>query len=176
MLCDSDVTTISFHQATWSPDGSKLAFIEYDDRPGQFIFDVIVIDVNDPSLTPTRLVKDTASPLNGLWLNELSWAKHADLLAVSGQSASSPYKDLWCINLNNPTDAINLTAGFDQQNDLNDDDPSWSPSGTQIIFSRGGAAMALNFGSTNGCPASASLSPIATAKGKKSMWGFDWRR
>jgi hypothetical protein len=180
VIYDSPINTISLIQPTWSPDGSKLAFVEYNDQPGQPIFYVVVIDLTDPQLVPLRLVNNLpGSPLEDFWLNEISWAKQNDLLVVSG-GALGLNKDLWCINVNDTTQTINLTAQFDQQQNLNDDDPSWGPTDSEIIFSRGGVAMSLTIETAHGnCPTSldtATLRQVAKAKGKNSLWGFDWRR
>jgi hypothetical protein len=157
----------------------SLLLSEYDDQPGQAVFYVVVIDMNDPQI-PLRLVNNLpGSPLQGLWLNEISWAKQNDLLVVSGGALGSN-KDLWCININDTSQTINLTGHFDQQEALNDDDPSWGPDDSEIIFSRGGVAVSLTIDTAGGnCRSSletATLRQVAKAKGKNSLWGFDWRR
>lgn len=164
---------------TWSPNGTKLAFIEADNRVSPFVDDLLLLDLTTtPSPVPTSLIP--GSSLSGRLLRNPSWAKKKDLLVVSA-AAKYPNYDLWCVNINDPSQSINLTGHFDQTENLPDVDPSWSDDDSKIIFSRGGVAMALTIDTTLGCPDSiavnnASLSQIATVKGKKSMWGLDWRR
>jgi hypothetical protein len=169
---------------TWSADGRKLAFMEQIPTTSPLIHDLLVLDLANP-LNPTSLIP-SGSPLSasGMQFGRVSWTKELDhdLLVVSAGLSFFNY-DIWCVNVNDSTSSqtINLTERFDQSGTVDDKDPSWSPDDSKIIFSRGGVAMALTIDTTNGCPnssavANATLSQVAKAKGKNSLWGFDWRR
>jgi len=157
--------------ATWSPNGKKLAFLLADD--------LLVLDMERPLDPPTSIITLGSLGSSSFW--SLQWAKTKDLLVVA--AGQYPQYDLWCVdaNIDSPLQATNLTVHLDQQENLTDVDPSWSPDDSEIIFSRNGAAMALTIDAASGCPsatvaASATVTQIAAIKGRKSMWGFDWWR
>jgi Tol biopolymer transport system component len=112
----------------WSPDGSRIAFVEYrwSTRVGDWVSDIYVINRsgnNLTRLTNTRRVTE----------DELDWSSHNLLVfrASRGRSRQNRY-ELYTMRPNGQ-DRRRLT-----NNHVPDAQPDWAPGGNRLTFVRGG--------------------------------------
>lgn len=106
---------------TWSSDASEVAFIEFSDADATYA--IKVVDVASGSVT-TEL-----PPGQYHIINDLDWARHADLVAFSGRPVEIPgIKSIHQLDLTTG-EVTQLTTG-------DDTNPTWAPDGSQITFDR----------------------------------------
>jgi Tol biopolymer transport system component len=114
--------------SSWSPDGSKIAFIhEKAEDDGGASLNVYVMNTDGSNWV--QLTKDV-----NIWLDDfhLSWSPDGTKIIFNGSVADAvqgAIEGLFCVNLKDKSlKFITKEAGIY---------PSWSPDGTKIMFSAG---------------------------------------
>lgn len=106
---------------TWSPDGSKLAFVA---SVGEAIIPHLFVINSDGSnqvaITPEGFDR---SPFNGFDGSSFSWSPDGSRIVFAGMDG-----EIYVINADG-SNLINLT-----QNPAWDTNPAWSADGSQIVF------------------------------------------
>src|SRR5438067_1018571 len=111
-------------QPTWSPDGSKIAFIS--NRDGNFE----IYTMNSDGTGQTRLTNNPAA--DGF----PAWSPNGTKIAfVSGDLRNPTTFEIYLMN----SDGSNLTRLTNDS--LIDAVPSWSPDGTRIVFMSGSSSL-----------------------------------
>jgi Tol biopolymer transport system component len=155
----------------WSPAGDRLAVQTWN--PTTRVSDLVVYTIFcDPTgectaTSPTSMFRVPGSPLQ--YAQEetaFDWAKNGDSLVVSAQTPGGATYDLWTINGDNPSSAVQLTF----TPTLTEYDPSWSPDDSKVLFMRSGGIWVMNVDGTG-------AKQIATPQsGVKLFEGPNWRR
>jgi TolB protein len=105
--------------ATWSPDGTQIAFVSERDNeiPNIFIMRADGTDVR-------QITHDTAAK------SELAWSPRGDRIAFVRVPAGGGDRDIYSVKTNGSglADLSNDPTNFDL-------DPSWSPDGTRLAYS-----------------------------------------
>jgi Tol biopolymer transport system component len=115
-------------RATWSPDGTKLAFVTESAASGQS--DLVMFDLNTRKETP--LTSDT------LVEGDPAWSPDGTQIAFWRQQGTN--QDLWIVNVDEAAaaaaagPAVKLSGTQLTNDPANDADPAWSPDGTEIAF------------------------------------------
>ena len=106
------------HSPTWSPDGSKIAFVSY--RWGV----VAVFTMNSDGSSVARM---TSGAWNG---TQLAWSPKSDRLAYAYN------KQIRVMNLDGTGDVLLAQGGSSQGGSLVSDlqNPKWGPEGTSVVF------------------------------------------
>jgi uncharacterized repeat protein (TIGR02543 family) len=150
-------------QVTWSPDGTRIAFLSTGRGTDPDSCDLFVMDSQDLNGDGfgdnlTRLTFDESFNCDPFDDVSPSWSPNSSLIAFT--SVRSGYFDIWVVNADNPADLRNVTQtplGYEDQ-------PSWSPDGTQVIF-RSTASGAYEFYSLPVPPLTAASQGSAPAAG-----------
>jgi Tol biopolymer transport system component len=107
----------------WSPDGKRIAF--NSERDGNW--EIYIVDVDGDNLQ--RL---TDSPT---WEIFPDWSPNGTQIAYRHSAARGWNGDIWIINVQDALQGVEGSGGLRLTNDPgNDENPSWSPDGTQIVF------------------------------------------
>jgi Tol biopolymer transport system component len=125
--------SIDDSQVTWSPDGSRLAFVSRgrgldEDSCDLWVMDSVDRDGDGVGDNLRQLTTDDSFNCDPFEDITPQWSPNSNLIAFT--SVRTGYFDIWVVNANDPTDLRNVT----QTPDGYEDQPSWSPDGTQIIF------------------------------------------
>jgi tol-pal system beta propeller repeat protein TolB len=101
-------------EPSWSPDGNKLAYVSFEDGPGQ----ICVIDVKNQKVSKLTNGKD--------WERNPMWSPDGRRIAFT--SRRDGHEQIYVMNADG-TEQTNLSknSGFDA-------DPTWSPDGKKIAF------------------------------------------
>jgi Tol biopolymer transport system component len=103
---------------SWSPDGSRIAFVGKDAGTGQ-----------TGVWTISRDGTDKRTVLGGHW-EAVSWSPNGERLLLAGVPADAAQFDLYAVQLDG-SGLLQLT-----DDELAERAPSWSPDGTRIVFAK----------------------------------------
>jgi Tol biopolymer transport system component len=155
-------TGIENSQVTWSPDGTRMAFLSTGRGSDQDSCDLWAMDSRDLNGDGfgdnlQRLTSDESFNCDAFEDVSPQWSPNASLIAFT--SVRSGYFDIWVVNADDPGDLRNVTrtpTGYEDQ-------PNWSPDGTQIIF-RSSASGSYELYSLPVPPPAAGLAALARPK------------
>jgi dipeptidyl aminopeptidase/acylaminoacyl peptidase len=122
-------------EPSWSPDGTKIAFTSHVPR-GQFVgFEIFVMNIDGTGRTQ---ITDSRADGVGFNASEPSWSPDGTRIAFTrtiSQAGNQPLdEEIYVMNADG-SNLVRLThnpSTFVLANDLG---PSWSPDGSQIVFS-----------------------------------------
>lgn len=165
---DGPLPNTTFHRfPTWSPDGTRLAFIS--DRDGSRKSEIWVININGSGLTKLttniQLGSDGFGPFFG-WDQNPRWSPDGSRIAFDSTRDGLSDRELYVMN----ADGSNQTRLTDNIND--DRSPSWSPDSQRIAFhSGGGPTFGINIMNRDG------TNPVfVTIDGNAPVWSPDGLR
>jgi Tol biopolymer transport system component len=149
-------TEVFLGSPVWSPDGRKIAFVEYrwSTRVGDWVSDIYLIGRNGTNLTRLTDTRRVAE-------DELDWSSRNLLVfrASRGRSRDNRF-ELYTMRPNGE-DRRRLT-----NNHVPDTQPDWAPGGNRLAFVRNGEIWAM---SASGDDAS------SVASGHSPTWAPDGR-
>ena len=128
-------TPVAEQNPTWSPDGSRIAFVRKDPA-NETATDLEIWTMNADGSELTQLTHTA----NGVDDTQPAWSPNGSQIAFRSEGRSGDTNtNIYFMDTNPATDdAINLTPNDFTTNPVyqwNDQDPSWSPDGTQITYS-----------------------------------------
>jgi Tol biopolymer transport system component len=123
-------------QPTWSPDGTRIAFLSTGRGTESDSCDLWVMDSRDQDGDGfgdnlTRVTFDESFNCDQFADVTPVWSPNSNLIAFT--SVRSGNFDVWVVNADDPIDIRNVT----QTPDANEDDPAWSPDGSRVVFRSG---------------------------------------
>lgn len=157
-----------FTAMSWSPDGTRLAARAIDNAdPANPVQRMAIFRLElSPNGWIVVLENDflAAGPLKGADIYGVDWSPTTNKLAVSAYAVGGNY-DIWVIDLDGNIYApVNITA----TTDAGEVEPSWSPDGTHIVYSRNGTICKMKADGTERVQ-------LAAPGRKQQLRGPDWR-
>jgi Tol biopolymer transport system component len=156
----------------WSPTAERLVVSTYDGVLSDLVIYRVDCDIEEIcwAVREGSVYNVPRSPLVGRSGYGFDWAKTADKLVVSANTALDGSQDLWIIDLANPSQPLQLT----NTPGVNEYNPTWSPDDSLIAFMsnpRGGSLtlQVMNSDGTN-------RKTVPLPAGIASAWGVTWRR
>lgn len=150
---------------TWSPDGSRIAFVEV--RDGWTVHALRVVDVAD---APTQVSQALIGPGALAYICSPDWSPDGSRIAFWGHETSSDAANLFVFDVAAGTSTnVGLTSpGGNFCEDL-----SWSPDGTRWVVRQSGAIRIVDAD-----PSSPKYGQVIPRSKSKLAWGYspDWRR
>ena len=146
----------------WSPDATKIAFVESRDPDGSHGWR---IQIKDLSTLPITLVFDGAGELGEFWeIWDLDWSRGGDCLAFSAASAGNKRRStrhVYTLRLSE-SDRNSCEPGLTQI--IEGSGVAWSPDDGSLVVTSGGELVRV------------SLSDYSTETLRKGGFHPDWRR
>ena len=146
----------------WSPDATKIAFVESRDPDGSHGWR---IQIKDLSTLPITLVFDVAGELGEFWeIWDLDWSRGGDCLAFSAASAGNKRRStrhVYTLRLSE-SDRNSCEPGLTQI--IEGSGVAWSPDDGSLVVTSGGELVRV------------SLSDYSTETLRKGGFHPDWRR
>jgi Tol biopolymer transport system component len=139
-------------EATWSPDGSRLAFVSREPTTAQ---NILVMQPDAPGEAVNLATQLTHYTESG-FISEVVWSPDGTKVAYEREQGA--YRQIFVVAADGST-LTPLTIASPGEH------PTWSPDGGKIAFSKGEEQVW-----TTNADGSNALAPLANAKGHDPVW------
>lgn len=128
-------SSIEDSQVTWSPDGSRVAFVsqgrgDHQDSCDLWTMDSQDLDGDGFGDDMAQITFDESFLCDAFEDMTPSWSPDSSLIAFASQRIGNP--EIWLVDADNPSDLRNVTRTVV----VDEYEPGWSPDGTLIIFKK----------------------------------------